>query len=100
VKFPVDDLYELVRGGEVDNLELIEDEFVGTSRWTNNHRMILKHDDKYYAVDYQQGATEYQDVDMFDDRDGTVEATEVEPVEVTTTVYKNKRTESRAPKTA
>jgi hypothetical protein len=67
---------------EIEGVERIEDEIVGTGRWSVDRQAVYKYDNRYWQVSYQEPATEYQD---WDKEDYTVH--EVFPVEVTVTKY-------------
>lgn len=68
--------------------EIIQDEIIETSRWSEIHSLIFKapDDGKFYEVSYSQGLTEYQDESPWE-YETEVVATEVEPREVTVTKY-------------
>lgn len=63
-----DDATELVYEGSVEGFTVIDTELVSTSRWSLNKRLIFTHKDAQgvWAVDYQVGATEYQDQEPFE----------------------------------
>lgn len=63
----------------------IETRITDSDRWTITEEVITQNLEtgKYYSVSYVVGATEYQDDQEFD-----AYMTEVEPVEITTVVYK------------
>ena len=57
-------------------------------RWSRTNTIVITDGTKFYAFDYEQAATEIQEVDRFNpDSDGMVELREVQPVEKTVTVY-------------
>ena len=60
----------------------ILDEITDTSRWSVHHRIVFKHDDKFYETYYSEGATEMQDESAWE-YDDEVECDEVELKEVT-----------------
>jgi hypothetical protein len=68
----------------MDDVELISDDIVDQGRWYTYYTAVVKHDGRFWAVNYSQGSTEYQD------DDGEYTVYEVEPVEVTITQYKRK----------
>ncbi|MCL1696387.1 hypothetical protein [Lysinibacillus sp. BPa_S21] len=57
------------------------DEITDTSRWSVHHRIIFKHDGKFYEAYYSEGATEMQDERPWEYED-EVECDEVELKEV------------------
>ena len=59
--------------------ECVEDEIVGNSRWSIQHRAILKYKDKFYRAYYQVGAAESQEEQAWE-YDDTVELVEVHQV--------------------
>jgi hypothetical protein len=63
----------------------VAEEFTGTTRWGVVYRTIFIHQGKYYALEWEQGATELQE-DEFTER-SEFEAYEVKPVRVTVTEY-------------
>lgn len=67
--------------------EIMEDTIVGKSRWTLQHRLIIKDTStgRFYRYYYDEGATEYQDVDY---PSGDVEFIEVGAMPVTVIQYK------------
>lgn len=68
---------------EIENIEKVEDEFTGDSRWSTFHRAVFKRGDEYVALDYERPATEYQEGGDFHH-----EFYLVEPYEVTVTKYR------------
>lgn len=67
----------------------IYEETVDKRRWYSVLELVFLADDgKHYMVDYMDPATEMQDgQDRWEDSRGYVEATQVEPVEVTTIAW-------------
>lgn len=63
-------------------MEVVDDEVYDNSRWSVHHRMIFKHGDKHYMVDYSRGATEQQDERPFEYSPVDVPCIEVEEKEV------------------
>ena len=57
------------------------DEITDTSRWSIHHRIIFKHEGKFYETYYSEGATEMQDESPWEYED-EVECDEVELKEV------------------
>ena len=58
-------------------LSALEDDIIDTSRWSIQHKIVFKDDEKYWKTWYSVGATECQDEKPWDDID-EVECTEVE----------------------
>ena len=95
MKFAEEVLDELVWGGEVDGLEFVESKLVRTSRWSHHYRVVFKHLDKHYRVNYSVGATESQGGGFeFDDVDEGkyVECHEVMKVQVLVDTWLDKET--------
>lgn len=80
-------LREVIGFSNVPETELIEDNIVDTSRWSEIHEVVFKHQGKFYRTDYSCGATEMQDESPFEYDDDEIECTEVEPVEVVRIEY-------------
>ena len=53
------DIYDYVLGGP--DCTALEDEIIDTRRWHVRHRVVLQRGDETVAVEYNVGATEYQD---------------------------------------
>lgn len=75
--------------GGVQRVTITDDD---TSRWTSYHSLVVTFDDepgKFFMALYEQGLTESQDIQPFEDE---LEVTfrEVEPYQVTTTAYRTK----------
>ena len=88
-KFLTEDILELSYGGEVESLEYVTTETYSKRRWTTGKGLVFKDlsDGKFYIVYYEEGNTEYQDVESFDNAGGYVEGIEVVPVEHTVVKY-------------
>ncbi|MFE5159112.1 hypothetical protein ACFRNT_11370 [Streptomyces sp. NPDC056697] len=70
--------------------EQLHEEQVDTRRWVSVHEVVFRapDDGKAYSVMYEEGLTEQQeDTDPWDYED-TITATEMEPHEVTLTVWR------------
>lgn len=87
MKFSKEDLQDLARGDHRDEFEVIKDEIVDTSRWSNIYEMIFKYDDRFYQTSYSVGATECQDERPYEYESDEIECDEVIPVEVTKIEY-------------
>ena len=85
-EFSPDDMLELISYGHVPGFELIEDVITDTGRWSIHHRIVFKHDGKYYETSYSVGATECQYEVPFDGMK-IVSATEVVPQKYTAIKY-------------
>jgi hypothetical protein len=70
--------------------EVLEDEVVDTSRWSEHHELIFKElaTGKCYSADYSCGKTEYQDESPWEHDGDMIEVVEVEPVEVKTIKFR------------
>ena len=91
MKFTKIFLQNLVWGDYDDeDLELIQDELVETSRWSEIHVIVFKIGDHYYDSSYSSGLTEYQDERPYEYDPDEIECREVMPVEKTITVYVKK----------
>lgn len=88
--FPTEELAEMLCDGEglVDGFELklLKDKIVDKSRWSVLYEAVFSHGDKFYQLNYEKGATEYQDNGLFDGEQ-TVTCIQVEPKSVTVTKY-------------
>jgi hypothetical protein len=69
-----------------DELDLpwkaIEDTIIDTRRWSIDHEIIFKYEDKYYQTTYSIGATEGQEEAPFEYDPDEIECLEVEQKEV------------------
>ncbi len=65
---------------------IIKDKIIDTSRWSEIHELIFKHDGKFYSTSYSQGLTEQQCEQAWE-FDNEIKCQEVFPVEKTVTVY-------------
>ena len=86
VKFTKEYMEEVL-WGDAEGTEIIVNEIIDTSRWSNHYSLIFKKDDKYYRAYYSSGATEQQDERPWEYED-EVKCTEVEPYEKTVIDYK------------
>lgn len=69
---------------EVENVEQVDNEFVGDSRWENFYVAVFKRNNEYVALHYSEPATELQE----GQDQSTAEVYPVEPYEVTVTKYR------------
>jgi hypothetical protein len=85
----VNEIQELLDNGDTwfdpSLYETVEDEITDTTRWTYVRRVVLRRGDEIVAAEFQEPATEYQDVD---DIEGI--AYYVEPVIVERVEYRRK----------
>jgi hypothetical protein len=86
-KFPKKDLIELLYGGKVDDLKLIQDEIVDNSRWSIIHSMVFEHSGVLYQTDYSVGATEQQNESAFEYDDDEIDCVVVKGVETVVIEY-------------
>lgn len=64
-EFPRKDIEELLWGGDVPGYEIVVDANLdGTSRWAKQMHTIFRHDGSLWRIDWETGATEYQEVDQ------------------------------------
>jgi hypothetical protein len=54
---------------DTDEGSIIEDKIIGHSRWAVQHEIIFEYQNKYHKTYYEKGATEYQDVGIWEDQD-------------------------------
>lgn len=87
-QFHKEDLLECLWDDDADLLK-VEDEIIDQSRWSIIHRLVFTEvgTHNFYEVTYSHGATEYQDETPFEYEPNMIECHEVEPVEITKTVY-------------
>jgi hypothetical protein len=71
---------------DCETWELITKDIIGTSRWSTILRGVFKNEDKYYQVEWEEGATEMQASIPFECQ-VEVEFIEVEEVEKTVKVF-------------
>lgn len=83
-------MQEIVWGDSEEGVE-VEDYIHTHSRWGVWHTFIFKYKDKFYSVDYEVGATEYQERRPFEDDGELIEVIEVEPIEVVKIIYLPKK---------
>lgn len=67
----------------ISDVEKVDDEYLGSGRWTEHHRAVFKRGEEYVALDYELPATEMQE-----GSEGESEVYAVEPYEVTVTKYR------------
>ena len=74
----------------------IYDKLTGHGRWSIHHECVFQQDGKFYLTTYSEGATESQDESPYDYDPDEIECPEVEPKEVTTTIYVELRPKHKA----
>jgi hypothetical protein len=67
--------------------EIVRDTIIGNGRWTINHELIFRYNDKLYMAYYDVGSTEMQDESPWE-YDAEVKCYEMEEVLVTKTEYR------------
>lgn len=72
---------------DIDDAEIISDEIVDTRRWSVEHELVFRFENKFYRTYYSVGATEMQDESPFEYDDDEISCTEVHPVQVITVEY-------------
>ena len=88
MKFPKQDLQDMVHGDQPEEYEVVQETNDGSSRWSTHHSQVFKFDGKFYETSYSKGATEYQDERPYEYEPDEIECMEVYPHEVTTVIYK------------
>jgi hypothetical protein len=83
-------MIELISEGKADGLTLIADEVTGNSRWSAQHEVLFKHEEKLYSTSYSKGLTEMQDEQPWD-YENEVECHEMEAYERTVVSYRRVR---------
>ena len=89
MKFPKEDLRELVFGGDISGYKMIRrPEITDQDRWATYQDFIFQAPDgKLYRGEYSHGSTESQDHCAFEYEDDPLECEEVQPVEKVVIVY-------------
>lgn len=64
-----------------EGVEIVKESIIDQGRWSTFHKMVVKYNDRFWAIEYDTGSTEYQE------GSGEYEVYEVKPVEVTVTKY-------------
>jgi len=75
---------------EDDDINIISNKIVDTRRWTNEHELIFKHDNKFYHIHYNEPTTKMQKdygYWKFKKNDEMIDVKEVYPVKKTIIVY-------------
>lgn len=88
-EFSKEDLKDLVDFCEMENLEMVRDEILDTTRWSIINELIFKDKEsgKLYRTNYSVGATECQDESPFEYDPDYIECVEVKEKEVTVIDY-------------
>jgi len=88
MKFKKEILQELAYDCEFDDIEIVENELVDSSRWSLHYHLIFKYKDRFYSTTYSRGATECQEERPFEYGPDEIECCEVEPVAVVKIEYR------------
>lgn len=88
-EFSKEDLKDLRDFCEMENLEMVRDEILDTTRWSVINELIFKDKEsgKLYRTNYSVGATECQDESPFEYDTDYIECVEVKEKEVTVIDY-------------
>ena len=86
-EFLLDILDNILFEEDVDGVIVVENKIIEHSRWSVHHRMVFKHDGKFYQSFWQAGATESQDESPYEYEDDEIECKEVFPHEKVITYY-------------
>ena len=70
--------------------EVISNDIIDTSRWSNIYEMVFKYEDKFYKTSYSKAATESQDESPYEYAANEIECKEVIQVEEVVKVWKFK----------
>lgn len=84
-----DEARDIIWQDNEDGVELIVDDLIDTTRWSEVHNVVIKKDGRFYQDTYSVGATEMQDESPWEYSEPCF--TEVFPVEKTVIVYKEKK---------
>jgi uncharacterized cupredoxin-like copper-binding protein len=90
-KFPKSDLLEVLDcnpGEQFEGYTKVTTKMTGKRRWSLDHYMVFKLEDKFYMAHYSVGATESQDESPWEYEGDEIECVEVEPKEETVIVYR------------
>ena len=93
MEFSKEDLQRLAwEDYDLDIYEVLEDEIVDTSRWSNIYEMVfrVKETGLLYATSYSRGATEMQDESPYEWDKDTIECDEVVETKVEVVRYVRK----------
>lgn len=85
-KLVVDEYGLPFAGSEEHEVEVLDDQITGNSRWSVWHLLTVRIKDKFYQTKYCVGATEYQDERPWQD-DAVVNFTEVVKRQITVDVW-------------
>jgi hypothetical protein len=86
--FDTEELKELL-WDENDNLKIIKDKMIDSSRWSIHYELIFQEiaTGKYYRARYSRGATECQDERPFEYEGDVIHCIEVQPKEKVIITY-------------
>lgn len=84
-----EEFFDVIMGDHPDFEFVVNEKIIDSGRWHLLCKIIVKEKetDKFYAIKYTKGATEYQDI-PFSEMDINIE--EVEPYEVKVIKYRKK----------
>lgn len=68
---------------EIDGVKIVENEMLGSGRWSTHSRAVLQKGNEFVALDYEEPATEYQEGGDFD-----YEFYVVEPYDIVVTKFR------------
>lgn len=90
IQIPNREARELAYDDETDNYTVVQNDIVGTSRWSTEHTLVIKSKEtgKFYTSYYRQGATEMQEESPFENDGEMITFHEVVPEEVTVIEYR------------
>lgn len=81
------DTMQAIGEEEIEGFEIVEDNIVDTTRWSEIHTMIFEHEGKTYRSTYSCGATEMQDEAPYEYDDEEIVCEEVELKQVMIETY-------------
>ena len=87
MKFPKEDLIDLVYDDAPEDYEVVETKITDTTRWSILYSQVFKYKGKFYRTSWSKGATECQEEALYEYEKDTIELPEVFPVEKVITVY-------------
>jgi hypothetical protein len=92
MKISIEAAEELIWSKEQDGFTKVHMEEGENRRWSRTNSIVVSKENKFYRFFWEEGLTESQETKMISDAnevvDGEVTLTEVEPVEITNTIYK------------
>ena len=88
MEFPKTLLRDIIFDDGPEEYELIENKHIGSTRWSEQRRMVFAYAGKFYASQYSVGLTENQYERPYEYEQQLVECQEVFPVEKTIIEYR------------